>query len=79
MAQESNSKRIRQAFLRAPRNSKDSRETIMSQTASWTERIREELVGTILPFWMRYAVDRQNGGFYGTVDRNLNVEKESER
>jgi mannobiose 2-epimerase len=51
----------------------------MSQTASWAERIREELVGNILPFWMRYAVDRQNGGFYGTIDENLNVEKEAER
>ncbi|MGC9953099.1 MAG: AGE family epimerase/isomerase [Rhizomicrobium sp.] len=51
----------------------------MSQTASWAERIREELVGNILPFWMRYAVDRQNGGFYGAIDENLNVEKESER
>jgi mannobiose 2-epimerase len=51
----------------------------MSQTASWAERIREELVGNVLPFWMRYAVDRQNGGFYGTIDENLNVEKEAER
>lgn len=51
----------------------------MSQTASWTGRIREELVGNILPFWMRYAVDRENGGFYGTIDCDFNVEKEAPR
>ena len=51
----------------------------MSQTASWAEQFREELVGNILPFWMRHAVDRENGGFHGTIDENLHVEKESPR
>jgi mannobiose 2-epimerase len=51
----------------------------MSRTASWIGRIREELVGNILPFWMRHAVDRENGGFYGTIDCDLNIEKEAPR
>ena len=53
----------------------------MSQTVSeaWSEQIRKELVGDILPFWMRFAVDHENGGFYGTIDCDLNVEKESLR
>jgi mannobiose 2-epimerase len=51
----------------------------MSQTAAWAARIRQELVGNILPFWMRHAVDRENGGFYGAIDENLHVETEAER
>ena len=51
----------------------------MSQTASWAGQFREELVGNILPFWVRHAVDRQNGGFYGAIDCDLNIEKEAPR
>jgi mannobiose 2-epimerase len=42
-------------------------------------RFRKELTENILPFWMRHTVDRENGGFYGTVGCNLEVEKESPR
>jgi len=38
-----------------------------------------ELRGNILPFWMRHTVDRKHGGFYGAVDCDLHVEKESPR
>ena len=31
---------------------------------------REEVTGNILPWWMTYAVDNENGGFYGEVDNN---------
>ena len=51
----------------------------MPQTAAWAARIRQELVGNILPFWMRHAVDRENGGFYGAIDENLNVDVKAER
>jgi mannobiose 2-epimerase len=46
---------------------------------AWAVRIEKELLGNILPFWMRHTVDRENGGFYGTVDCDLHVEKESPR
>ena len=46
---------------------------------AWAARIEKELVGNILPFWMHYTVDRENGGFYGGVDCDLRVEKESPR
>ena len=46
---------------------------------AWAERIHKELVGNILPFWMRHAVDRENGGFYGAIDENLHVETQAER
>jgi mannobiose 2-epimerase len=42
-------------------------------------RFRKELTGNILPFWMRHTVDRENGGFYGAVGCNLEVEKEAPR
>ena len=32
-----------------------------------------ELRGNILPFWMTYAVDRENDGFYGAVTNDLRV------
>jgi mannobiose 2-epimerase len=45
----------------------------------WAARFRKELVGNILAFWMRHTVDRQNGGFYGTIGCDLKVDKESPR
>jgi mannobiose 2-epimerase len=42
-------------------------------------RFRKELTENILPFWMRYTVDRENGGFYGTVTCDLKVEKAAPR
>ena len=30
----------------------------------------KELTGNILPWWMTYAVDEENGGFYGEVDND---------
>lgn len=38
------------------------------------EEIREELVGHILPFWMKLK-DEENGGFYGLVHYDLSVDK----
>jgi cellobiose epimerase len=45
----------------------------------WALRIKAELVGNILPFWSRHAIDRKNGGFYGTIGSDLTVQKESPR
>ena len=48
----------------------------MDQAAKrqWAARIRKELVDDILPFWMRHAPDRENGGFYGKIDCDLKVD-----
>ena len=46
---------------------------------AWAGRIEKELIGNILPFWMRHTVDRDNGGFYGAVGCDLEVDKESPR
>jgi len=60
---------------------KDSPEFIMSETVSqpWAHRIRRELEGNILPFWMDHAVDQTNGRFYRAIDCDGHVEKKSPR
>lgn len=35
---------------------------------------REELTGNILPFWMNKMQDMENGGFYGCIDGNNNLQ-----
>ena len=45
----------------------------------WAARIEKELRENILPFWMRRAVDRENGGFYGKIDCDGNIDRESPR
>ena len=47
--------------------------------SAWAARFKNELVGNILPFWMRHTVDRENGGFYGVVDCDLRVDKQAPR
>jgi mannose/cellobiose epimerase-like protein (N-acyl-D-glucosamine 2-epimerase family) len=39
----------------------------------WAQCIEQELVGNILPFWMRHTVDEVNGGFYGAVTPDLRI------
>lgn len=39
-------------------------------------KAKYDLQNNILPFWMRYALDNENGGFYGEIDReNLPVNR----
>src|ERR1035438_3834488 len=51
----------------------------MITNVEWAAQFRQELTGNILPFWMRYTVDRENGGFYGAVDCDLQVDKQAAR
>jgi mannobiose 2-epimerase len=46
---------------------------------SWNARIRSEVVENILPFWPRHVLDREAGGFFGTVHSNLVADKEAPR
>jgi cellobiose epimerase len=39
----------------------------------WSARVRAELVGNILPFWPRHAMDRAGGGFFGEIADDLTV------
>lgn len=35
----------------------------------WTEKYRQDLTCDILPFWLKYGLDRVNGGIYTCLDR----------
>lgn len=37
---------------------------------SWAESYKKDLTENILPFWMKYGLDRENGGVYTCVDRD---------
>jgi len=50
----------------------------VSQT-DWAARLKREVAGNILPFWVRHAVDREHGGFYGKIDCDLHVDAKAPR
>lgn len=37
---------------------------------SWAESYKKDLTENITPFWMKYGLDRENGGVYTCVDRD---------
>lgn len=45
----------------------------------WSSRVRSELVGNILPFWPRHALDRAGGGFFGEITDDLTVRTRTPR
>lgn len=45
----------------------------------WLAKVRTELVGNILPFWPRYALDRSGGGFFGEIAEDLTVRPDAPR
>ncbi len=38
--------------------------------AYWGKTYRNELLTNILPFWMKYGLDKENGGYFTCVDRD---------
>jgi mannose/cellobiose epimerase-like protein (N-acyl-D-glucosamine 2-epimerase family) len=38
------------------------------------ERVERELRGDILPFWLKYAVDDEFGGFRGQITNDLKID-----
>ena len=49
------------------------------EPAIYREQILAELRGNILPFWIAHAVDVKNGGFYGAVTEDLQVQNDVPR
>lgn len=37
---------------------------------SWAESYKKDLIENIMPFWMEYGLDRENGGVYTCVNRD---------
>lgn len=50
-----------------------------SEDSHWADRIRAEVVDNILPFWKRHAIDRERGGFFGTIASDLTVDRDAPR
>ena len=38
------------------------------------ERVEKELLGNILPFWLKHTPDNEHGGFYGQIKNDLSVD-----
>lgn len=38
------------------------------------QKMESELLGNILPFWLRHAIDRERGGFVGQIANDLTVD-----
>lgn len=50
-----------------------------AQFADWIARVERELNDNILPFWIKYAVNRERGGFYGAISNDLVAHKDAPR
>jgi cellobiose epimerase len=51
----------------------------MTHLLDLSARLRAELTGNILPFWMKHTADRENGGFYGAISNSLEVDYTAKR
>jgi len=52
----------------------------MSQPSrSLAQRVKDELLNDILPFWMTRTLDHENGGFYGALTNDLRVMNDAPR
>src|SRR5688572_24994665 len=49
------------------------------QLADFQRQIESEWRDNIAPFWLRYARDEKNGGFYGWISNDLRVEPDAEK
>ena len=46
---------------------------------NWVSHIEDELRRNIFPFWLEQAVDEENGGYYGYIDRYLNADSTTDK
>src|SRR6185295_2407041 len=46
---------------------------------AYIRKAEMELREHILPFWMKYAVDVEQGGFYGNVSNTLTVDRSADK
>jgi len=49
------------------------------QLRDLARRAEAELRTNILPFWLKHTRDRERGGFYGVIERDLKVRKDAPR
>lgn len=51
----------------------------MRLVKDFRDKIYRELYENILPFWMKYGIDTENGGFYGCISNDLAIDKEASK
>ena len=54
-------------------------ETPVAELTALASVAEQELRGDILPFWLKYTRNPENGGFYGQIDADMKVRKNSPR
>lgn len=50
-----------------------------AELARFRTSVEQELNRNIIPFWLERTVDRENGGFYGRISNEVNVEPEADK
>lgn len=57
----------------------DQQGVVESDLTKLAASAEKELRGNILPFWLKYARNRESGGFHGLIDQNLEIKKNAPR
>jgi N-acylglucosamine 2-epimerase len=47
-----------------------SRTALRTALQGWRDRVRAELFDSLIPFWERHGIDRENGGYHDHLDRD---------
>jgi mannobiose 2-epimerase len=47
--------------------------------SDFRQQLENELTGNILPFWIDNSIDKVNGGFYGAITNDLNIQNDVPR
>lgn len=47
-----------------------SRTALRTALQGWRDRVRAELYDSLIPFWERHGIDRENGGYHDHLDRD---------
>lgn len=50
---------------------------MQQRLAAMAEQVKADLEGNILPFWMKYITDEENGGYYGYAANNLEIDEKA--
>ncbi len=49
------------------------------ELARFRASVEQELRGNIIPFWLERTIDKENGGFWGRMSNDLDVEREADK
>jgi len=49
------------------------------ELARFRTSVEQELQGNIIPFWLERTIDTENGGFWGRISNEVNIEREADK